>query len=484
MRKRTGSIDITRDGKHRVRVTLDDGTRKPIGVYETRAEADDARAAAVDVLEKEAPAIGGMTLRVYGEKFLTRREVNAEVVDASGDWGKWRTHIGNEPIAKMALRAIKTSHVRECIAKVRRGRAKQTAQNVLNLLRVIFKSAREADAIKSNPCDGLTLPKQKRTHEPWTFAIPEEQAKLIESAPRSADIIVAAAIWTGLRAGELVTLHLVDVHADIDDAHIVVRYGGRDDEVELKATKGGRLRRVPLLGPMANAIRTWIANGLPAYAKSNPHGLLFPRERGGYRDENHVIRWDEWQATKTRAGITRRFRWHDLRHTCASSLVSGWWGRAWTLEEVKEMLGHRSITTTERYAHLAGDVLSRAAKGTPNQSAHNWPAMPQVGETTSAMTPGQRLPKPKVSQVRVLPGAPIDSPGYANNRVDAKGRLRADSSPPPKLSGPSASSPLQRGVGSALHLAKDAALAGDETITHAEMFRAARLLGLGKRGAS
>jgi hypothetical protein len=57
-------------------------------------------------------------------------------------------------------------------------------------------------------------------------------------------------------------------------------------------------------------------------------------------------------------------RWHDLRHSCASSLVAGWWGRRWTLEEVKEHLGHSSITITQRYAHLAESALQVAAAGT------------------------------------------------------------------------------------------------------------------------
>src|SRR5207244_11009547 len=49
----------------------------------------------------------------------------------------------------------------------------------------------------------------------------------------------------------------------------------------------------------------------------------------------------------------RSIRWHDLRHTCASMLVSGAWGPAWRLEDVKEILGHSTITITQRYAHLA-----------------------------------------------------------------------------------------------------------------------------------
>jgi integrase len=60
----------------------------------------------------------------------------------------------------------------------------------------------------------------------------------------------------------------------------------------------------------------------------------------------------------------RHVRWHDLRHTCASSLVAGWWGRRWTLQEVQAYLGHSSITMTERYAHLAESVVKDAARET------------------------------------------------------------------------------------------------------------------------
>jgi len=63
------------------------------------------------------------------------------------------------------------------------------------------------------------------------------------------------------------------------------------------------------------------------------------------RREVRVDRFREWLRA---AGIERRVRWHDLRHTCASSLVAGWWGRQWSLEEVREMLGHSSVLVTER----------------------------------------------------------------------------------------------------------------------------------------
>jgi integrase len=60
---------------------------------------------------------------------------------------------------------------------------------------------------------------------------------------------------------------------------------------------------------------------------------------------------------------------HDLRHTCASALLSAQWGRAWTFAEVNEFLGHASVVTTERYAKFAGDALLEAARETNGAGA-------------------------------------------------------------------------------------------------------------------
>ena len=75
-------------------------------------------------------------------------------------------------------------------------------------------------------------------------------------------------------------------------------------------------------------------------------------------------------------------RFHDLRHTCASHLLMGTWGRAWKIEEVCAFLGHSDITVTQRYAHLSPDHLNRAAAetvmGTRMVQAKVQPGVPGV----------------------------------------------------------------------------------------------------------
>ncbi len=61
--------------------------------------------------------------------------------------------------------------------------------------------------------------------------------------------------------------------------------------------------------------------------------------------------------------------WHDLRHTFASSLVAGWWGRVWGASgEVRDLLGHYSATVTERYAHLAPSALAERRSRRPTRA--------------------------------------------------------------------------------------------------------------------
>jgi len=75
-----------------------------------------------------------------------------------------------------------------------------------------------------------------------------------------------------------------------------------------------------------------------------------------------------FRSACAKAGL-QDFRIHDLRHTCAAWLVS----EGVPLSEVRDLLGHASITMTERYAHLAPDrVRSAVAKleGGESRSRH------------------------------------------------------------------------------------------------------------------
>ena len=68
------------------------------------------------------------------------------------------------------------------------------------------------------------------------------------------------------------------------------------------------------------------------------------------------------------------------------SLVAGWWGERWRLEEVRGLMGHSTIRVTERYAHLADSTLKQVAAATHR----SW-----LGAVATVATPlPDQLPRP------------------------------------------------------------------------------------------
>ena len=144
---------------------------------------------------------------------------------------------------------------------------------------------------------------------------------------------------SGLRVGELVGL-------DVD--HLRLDLG----LVEVRGGKGGKDRVVPLGGPAAEALTAWLeARGLliPPEAQATP--ALFLNRRGGRLSARAVQ-----QMVERRLGglsVGRKISPHSLRHAMATHLLEG----GADLRSVQEMLGHKSLSTTQKYTHLTIDHL-------------------------------------------------------------------------------------------------------------------------------
>jgi integrase len=246
-----------------------------------------------------------------------------------------------------------------------RALADDTIKRCLSLVSAVFTAAVEDEIIESNPCSGVHLKKRAgtgSTREKWSVLTLEEQ-KLIagcHAIPFADRLAIRFAIATGLRQGEQFALRLTDLHTGPNEPHVVVRFGGARD----LPPKSGKIRRVPLFGDGLVAARQWTYE-LGTYAPSNPLGLVFPTPTGTRRSVGKPLgRGDTFRRYLALVGVTRRVRWHDLRHTFGSSLVSGMWGRAWSLEEIRPVIGHSSIAMTQRYAHVCQTRLAEAARET------------------------------------------------------------------------------------------------------------------------
>jgi integrase/recombinase XerC len=144
---------------------------------------------------------------------------------------------------------------------------------------------------------------------------------------------------TGMRVGELVGIDIADVQFD----ERLVRVMG----------KGGKERVVPFGIPAARALRAWLASGRPSLVTGHTDGALFLGRRGRRADQRQVR--EAIHGLCAFAGVPD-IAPHGLRHSAATHLLTG----GSDLRSVQEVLGHASLTTTQRYTHVTADRLRSA----------------------------------------------------------------------------------------------------------------------------
>lgn len=325
-------------GRYRVRARVE-GKLRTLSSGLPESEAFEV-ARAYQTVKHDAELREGLTLTQFGKGFLERRERRRR--GAKKDASRWRTYIDGDPIGGHVLATLIRRDVLEWLD--RRGElAVQTQRNALNLLRVALQEAVDRDLMPANPARDIRVEGEvKETDDLEGVLTPAEQRSLLEHAP-SDDHRDAAefALFGGVRQSSQWWLRREDCHGET---------------AFFRRQKNGKPRTKHLLGPARDALSRSLARH-----PSSP--WAFPAARGGRRYAGRKP--TGWHAWVKASGIARRIRWHDLRHTCATSLLAGWWGRKWTLDEVCGYLDHSSVKVTERYARKLGETQAKAVAETP-----------------------------------------------------------------------------------------------------------------------
>lgn len=147
---------------------------------------------------------------------------------------------------------------------------------------------------------------------------------------------------TGARISEVVGLSVADIDLE---ARLVRLFG-----------KGAKERIVPLGGHAARAIEVWLDDGRPAMtpARRRPRGeegAVFLNQRGGRLTRQGA--WLVLAGHARRVGLEDLVSPHVLRHSCATHMLDG----GADIRVVQEMLGHATISTTQRYTKVATERL-------------------------------------------------------------------------------------------------------------------------------
>jgi integrase len=279
---------------------------------------------------------------------------------------------GDRPLAE-----IRTADVEDFIADLKKPRTVNRLPNrrltpasinrSLQLLRHMFNWAVGREYLEKTPFrrGTVTLIRKEREDNKRRRRIsPEEEERLLSLSPPHLRSMIIAALDTGMRRGEMLALRFADI--DLTRRLIVLRG---------TTTKSKKTRVVPISTQRLEAVLRWLR--LDAASEEKPaetpvfsdetgepmrnfrktfvltvlraHGVTpHWRKQGGWK---HLTRECQQQFQKI------DLHWHDLRHEYASRLVE----RHVPLAQVRDLLGHASIITTERYDNQTLENLQQAA---------------------------------------------------------------------------------------------------------------------------
>jgi integrase/recombinase XerC len=209
----------------------------------------------------------------------------------------------------------------------------------LAAVRSFYRYLMRRRLVNSNPVDGMRTPKQPKL---LPRILTKDDANALMSFPEGQTVgslrdraLLETLYSTGARVGELVALDIGDVR----ESEGLVRLQGK-----------GRKERIVPIGEVAlDAIRRYRLS-LPFQSSGVPTQAVFCNQHGGRLTSRSVGRIVTKYSSRLSGGAVSP---HALRHSFATHLLD----EGADLRSIQEMLGHASLSTTQRYTHVATDQL-------------------------------------------------------------------------------------------------------------------------------
>jgi integrase len=207
----------------------------------------------------------------------------------------------------------------------------------LACLKHMLNKAVEWEMLETNPAKKVRL--LRENNQRLRYLTHDEVQRLYSCSANHLKPIILTALFTGMRKSEILKLKWGDV--DFSRGIIFVR-----------DSKNNEAREVPMSDRLTETL----------YSLNHNSPYVFASDKG----KPHTCIKTAFQNAVKRAKI-KDFRFHDLRHTFASHLAM----RGIDLIAIKELLGHKTISMTLRYAHLSPDHKKHAVNSLKFLDSHN-----------------------------------------------------------------------------------------------------------------
>ncbi len=216
-----------------------------------------------------------------------------------------------------------------------KGKSEATKSRILASLRCYYRFLLNREIVKINPVDEIHL---KKSPKKLPDILDSNEIVLLLSQPSGNDFksirdkaMLELLYATGIKVSELIDLSVSDVNLQIGILHL---HNGKKERI------------IPIYPAAVKSVADYLVNVRPAIVVENSEDKLFTNMTG-----QHMSRQGFWKIIKhyaETAGIKKDITPHTLRHSFAAHLLEN----GAKLSDIKEMLGHSDISSTQVYAQL------------------------------------------------------------------------------------------------------------------------------------
>jgi integrase len=263
-------------------------------------------------------------------------------------------------IGKLKLKALTPDHVRGLYReKLDSGLAPRTVLHIHRTLSKALKQATEDGLIPRNAAAPVKPPRPRRKE---IRPLNREQVQALFEAAREdrLEVLYIVAVTAGLRRGELQGLKWEDLDLEAGTLQVRRTLSEPKGGYIFEAPKSGKGRNIRLTQRATAALkehrRRQLEERMERGTLWQEQGLVFPSSVGTPLSGGNLNR--TFKAVLKRAALPQSFRFHDLRHTCATLLLR----QGVNPKFVQDLLGHADISLTLNiYSHVLPDMGDAAA---------------------------------------------------------------------------------------------------------------------------